>query len=231
MIKIVSIFNALYWLSGTKNVRGEKRRNKRKTAERTHEKNSGQARDDTPEKRHWGTVNGDVPFAVRYIKLVVECFESYHSHFDELARRIDRREDFAFRHRYLHIPVESMNTCDTSGNTCGTNNNGRVYRKIIVTSTIVKSHKKYSISKNLHAKLRLMNGVAQEGTRSNRQIGCGVLLLWISYHSHFWRFGSPFYASPSPSCGSVERCNGLLCETLWRLYPRLRRLALLTKWL
>lgn len=26
-----------------------------------------------------------IPFAVRYIKLVVECFESYHSHFDELG--------------------------------------------------------------------------------------------------------------------------------------------------
>lgn len=36
----------------------------------------------------------------------MECFESYHSHFDELARRIDRREDSAFRRR--DIPVESI---------------------------------------------------------------------------------------------------------------------------
>lgn len=31
------------------------------------------------------TVTHALPFAVRYIKLVVECFESYHSHFDELG--------------------------------------------------------------------------------------------------------------------------------------------------
>lgn len=48
---------------------------------------------------------GNIPFAVRYIKLVVECFESYHSHFDELARRIDRREDFTF---HFDNAVESI---------------------------------------------------------------------------------------------------------------------------
>ncbi|KAK1123917.1 hypothetical protein K0M31_006947 [Melipona bicolor] len=39
-------------------------------------------------ERDSGTYTGTemkIPFAVRYIKLVVECFESYHSHFDELG--------------------------------------------------------------------------------------------------------------------------------------------------
>lgn len=71
---------------------------------RDMKKGDGEAR-----RRHVGgaplehVVNGDIPFAVRYIKLVVECFESYHSHFDELARRIDRREDSAFRRRYIYL--------------------------------------------------------------------------------------------------------------------------------
>jgi len=60
------------------------------------EKDNGETRDDTLEVHRYNTMNGDIPFAVRYIKLVVECFESYHSHFDELARRIDRREDSTF---------------------------------------------------------------------------------------------------------------------------------------
>lgn len=54
-------------------------------------------------ERRWSATNRGVPFAVRYIKLVVECFESYHSHFDELARRIDRREDSAFRRQYMYL--------------------------------------------------------------------------------------------------------------------------------
>lgn len=67
------------------------------------EKDNGEARDDTLEERRYNTMNGDIPFAVRYIKLVVECFESYHSHFDELARRIDRREDSTFCRRYMYL--------------------------------------------------------------------------------------------------------------------------------
>lgn len=80
------------------------RSDRRKTAGRyvRREKGGGEMRD-TSEKHRWNTMNGDIPFAVRYIKLVVECFESYHSHFDELARRIDRREDFAFCRQYIYL--------------------------------------------------------------------------------------------------------------------------------
>lgn len=68
------------------------------------EESGGEARNENirgaPLQHH---EHGDIPFAVRYIKLVVECFESYHSHFDELARRIDRQEDFALHRRYVYL--------------------------------------------------------------------------------------------------------------------------------
>ena len=44
-----------------------------------------------------------IPFAVRYIKLVVECFESYHSHFDELGPQIDRQGPCVFAYRFVRI--------------------------------------------------------------------------------------------------------------------------------
>lgn len=90
MIKIVSILNAFSM-----------------NLEKTESRQRQQSKQTwTIRERHEGDVweetagdtggNGSLPFAVRYIKLVVECFESYHSHFDELARRINRRKDRVF---------------------------------------------------------------------------------------------------------------------------------------
>lgn len=84
MIKIMSV---LRWLK-------DKRSKKYKRASALGEKVEKRRHPPLP-----GHLIGNIPFAVRYIKLVVECFESYHSHFDELARRIDRREDFTFHCR------------------------------------------------------------------------------------------------------------------------------------
>lgn len=103
MIKIVSVFNALRLEERKQKKRGKsndrtggKRRRDMRDVRKVIKR---QVRDDTSKEDRWNIMNEDIPFAVRYIKLVVECFESYHSHFDELARRIDRREDFAFRRR------------------------------------------------------------------------------------------------------------------------------------
>lgn len=99
MIKIVSVFNAF----STMIKKTEAKNGENRVTEHVREARERRWRDDTSKERHRSTMNGDIPFAVRYIKLVVECFESYHSHFDELARRIDRREDSVFRHRYIYL--------------------------------------------------------------------------------------------------------------------------------
>lgn len=110
------------------------------------------------------------------------------------------------------IPFSAVDICTCwIDNTCDTSGNKHVERITMERSTgrspwryihicIVKFHKRLCdpFWDSPRRSYRSMNRAAPERTRSNRQIGCGVLLLWISYHSHFWRFGSPFYASPFP---------------------------------
>lgn len=71
MSKIVSNFTELCAF----NYKSESERAKTKLTERKRERKSNIRREEAAK----------YTFAVRNIKLVVECFESYHSHFDELG--------------------------------------------------------------------------------------------------------------------------------------------------
>jgi len=100
MIKIVFIFNAFRWL-----------RDPGITSESQSDK-IGDVKDTWREEIHRSHPrNESIPFAVRYIKLVVECFESYHSHFDELARRINRRRFYFLLHIHLRYSLNRLENC------------------------------------------------------------------------------------------------------------------------
>lgn len=171
-----------------------------------------------------------LPFAVRYIKLVVECFESYHSHFDEVGPQ-NRSSGSRARVPSIALSARLINNHPRRTSKCRKRWLGRCLYDATWSSRASSSSLWMEALRRSRALGRQTRrpffsahfprprtegsraSRTKTGTRSNRQIGCGVLLSTFHITAIFDELDRrflrrrPFWLQPGdqPRGGKQER--------------------------